>query len=529
MTHRHSLVSRIAIGLLCGSVLVCLLGIPTLFRSSAHPSNRPPNILFILTDDLDLHELEVMPKLKSLLIDQGMSFSQYFANVSLCCPSRVTTLSGQYAHNTHVMTNGGTNGGFETFHERNGEQSTLATWLQAKGYRTALIGKYLNGYPNTTSLKYVPPGWTEWASPSAGDTYSEFNYTLNHNGKLKKFKQRATDYGTDVYAKIAKDFMLQSISDQAPFFTFLSVVAPHFPATPAPRHQTLFPSAKAPRTPSFNEADVSDKPAFVREKLLLKPRAAQWIDKFYRLRIQSLQAVDEAIADLYKTLEDTNQLDNTYIVFSSDNGFHLGQHRLRSGKETAYEEDIHLPLIVKGPGVPRGKTVAALSGNVDLAPTFADLAGVKPPASVDGRSLVPFFLPTYPSPPAWRQVYLLGHWVEVDPETRNRQPNDRTLEPPDRDQFREEPVPEILMTPPHKVAKSVIPAYQGLRTARHTYVEYETGERELYDLEQDPDQLQNLANAAPPDQLQRFADRLAQLQHCAAEVCRHIEEQPFSG
>ncbi|HEY9643240.1 MAG TPA: sulfatase [Coleofasciculaceae cyanobacterium] len=531
MTHRDSILSRVAIGLLCAGLLIGLLGIPGLFSPSAKSSgsNRPPNILFILTDDLDLHELEVMPKLKSLLIDQGVSFAQYFANVSLCCPSRVTTLSGQYAHNTHVLTNGGTNGGFETFHERNGEQSTLATWLQAQGYRTALIGKYLNGYPNTVGLRYVPPGWTEWASPSAGDPYSEFNYTLNKNGKLSKFKQRETDYGTDVFAHKTKEFMLKAIADQVPFFAFLSVVAPHFPATPAPRHQMLFADAKAPRTPAFNEADVSDKPAFIQQKPPLKPRAAQWIDRFYRLRIQSLQAVDEAIANLYETLEAANQLDNTYIVFSSDNGFHLGQHRLHSGKETAYEEDIHLPLVVKGPGVPRGKTVAAISGNVDLAPTFADLAGVKPPASVDGRSLVPLFQPTRTMPSAWRQVYLLGHWVEADPETRNRNLNDRTLEPPDRDQFREEPVPEILVTPPHKAGKSVIPAYQGLRTQRYTYVEYETGERELYDLEQDPDQLQNLAQSAPSDQLQRFAERLAQLRTCVAEACRRIEEQPFSG
>src|ERR1700730_11015858 len=156
-------------------------GCSSTHTSKPAPGSRSskPNVLFILTDDLDLREISHMPNLRSLLIDRGVSFSHYFVSVSLCCPSRSTTLRGQYSHNTGVETNGGSNGGFETAHRLGIEKSTIATWLQHAGYRTGLIGKYLNGYPNSRHRSYVPPGWNSFVSPAAGTPYNEFNYTLN--------------------------------------------------------------------------------------------------------------------------------------------------------------------------------------------------------------------------------------------------------------------------------------------------------------------------------------------------------------
>ncbi len=477
-----------------------------------------PNILFLLTDDLNLDEIAVMPHLKSLLIDQGVNFSNYFVSVSLCCPSRTTTLRGQYSHNTQVLTNGGTNGGFETAHSLGVEQSTIGTWLQAGGYRTALVGKYLNGYPRSTSDTYVPPGWNEWDSAVKGNPYSEFNYTLNENGKLVDYGAQPEAYGTDVYTHKVNAFITQAAKDQKPFFAYLAVYAPHQPATPAPRDAALFADAKAPRTPSYNETDVSDKPAYIRNKPLLKPGVQTQIDDLYKKRLQSLQAVDDAIVSLYNTLKTTNQLDNTYIVFTSDNGFHLGQHRMPSGKQTAYEEDIHLPLIVRGPGVPAGKAIDQLTGNIDLAPTFADLAGVKAPDFVDGRSFAPLLHSSASS--SWRQAYLVEHWLETK-AVKNKvkaQVDPGLLEPADPDQ----------LVVPDKAAVGGIPEFHGIRTKDYTYVEYSTGERELYDLKKDPAELQNIAATADPALLKQLADHLTELKNCSKASCRTAEDKVFT-
>ncbi|WP_373324761.1 sulfatase family protein [Reticulibacter mediterranei] len=471
-------------------------------------------MLFLLTDDLNMDEISVMPHLKSLLIDQGVSFSNYFVSVSLCCPSRSTTLRGQYSHNTHVETNGGTNGGFQTAYTLGLEQSTIGTWLHSAGYRTAMIGKYLNGYPGGVSDTYIPPGWDEWDSASKGNPYSEFNYTLNENGKLVAYGKQSQDYGTDVYTSKATSFITQSAKEHKPFFTYLAVYAPHQPATPAPRDQHLFPDVKAPHTPSYNEADTSDKPAYIHERPLLSAQAQTRIDQLYRKRLQSLQAVDRAIATLYTTLQKTNQLNTTYIVFTSDNGFHLGQHRLPAGKQTAYEEDIHLPLVVRGPGVPAGKTVDQITGNIDLAPSFADMAGVKPASFVDGRSFLPLVHGNMPT--TWRQSYLVEHWLQQN--SAHPQTNLGLQESDDPDQETD--------ISGSKAAKIVIPEYHAIRTKDYLYVEYSTGEKELYNLKTDPAELSSLAATAGPLLLKSLSERLATLKSCKMDTCRSMEDQP---
>ncbi|HXF04645.1 MAG TPA: sulfatase-like hydrolase/transferase [Blastocatellia bacterium] len=479
-----------------------------------------PNIIFILTDDLDAHSIAFMPKLKALLIDQGVSFSNFFVSFSLCCPSRATILRGQYAHNTQILANRPPDGGFEKFHSLGEENSTVATWLQAAGYRTMYVGKYLNGYPQGVALTYVPPGWTEWYSPVKGNPYSEYNYTLNENGKLVTYGNKPEDYGTDVYARKSVDFIQRMAKEGKPFFIHLSVYAPHGPATPAPRHENMFPDVRAPRTPNFNEEEVSDKPAYIRDRAPLPSSAIALIDEQYRKRLQSLQAVDDALASVIDALKATNQLDKTYIFFSSDNGFHLGNHRLAMGKVAPYEEDIRVPLIVRGPGVPAGRTIDHLVGNVDLAPTWAELAGAKVPDFVDGRSLVPLLGKTPPPIESWRQALLLENGP-VNPQRRRlRRGNFRTalngvLEPEDS-----------LPGRPQQRPRGAIPAYRGIRTRDHLYVEYVTGERELYDLRRDPYQLQNLYSTTDPQVRAQFSEWLAALSQCRGEDCRTVDRVP---
>lgn len=503
-----------------GSRWCAAVGLTVLLAAgAASPAPRAqsarPNILFILTDDLDAASMAYLPKIRALIGDRGVTFSNYFVNVSLCCPSRTTTLRGQYAHNTGILTNGGGNGGFETMFAHGIDESTVATWLLDGGYRTALYGKYLNGYPATAPARYVPPGWTDWASSIAGNAYSEYNYTLNENGRPVRYGSSAAAYGTDVYAGKADQFMRKAAAEHKPFFIYLAVYAPHAPATPAPRHANLFTDASAPRPASFNEADVSDKPAFIRDRPILAPRAVATIDDLYRRRLRSLQAVDDAVVKLVDTLTSTGQLNNTFIVFTSDNGFHMGQHRMASGKQTAYEEDTHVPLLVRGPGVPAARTVSEFAGNIDLAPTFADMGGVAVPPFVDGRSLLPLVGSAGSTGP-WRQAYLIEHWTQTATAA------DAAREPLDADQ--------IGVAPPRAAGRGRanqasagargIPEYRALRTPQYTYVEYVTGERELYDLAKDPLELNNLASKASAAVLQNLAAQLAKLRTCAGPTCR---------
>jgi arylsulfatase A-like enzyme len=254
------------------------------------------------------------------------------------------------------------------------------------------------------------------------------------------------------------------------------------------------------------------------------------VDELYRRRIQSLQSVDDSVAQLVATLGRSGQLRNTYVVFTSDNGYHLGEHRLPAGKQTAYEEDINVPLIVRGPAVPAGRTHPELVGNPDLAPTFAALAGVSPPPFVDGRSLLPL-LRTGPVPNRWRQAFLVEHWGEVPTAGQQLARRGAPLEPADEDQEIDE-----TSVPPHGAAHLGVsaathdpsPEFHAIRTERYLYVEYVTGERELYDLQLDPYELKNIAADAPHALTDQLHQRVDALQTCRAAACRDIEGHPLS-
>ena len=282
------------------------------------------NIILILTDDLDARMIEYMPNPKALLVDQGISFDNFFVDVPNCCPSRSSTLRGQFAHNTGVTTNKAPNGGFSKFKDSGLEKSTVATWLQKAGYRTVLIGKYLNEYP-AGNRGYVPPGWNEWYALEDG---LYFDYHLNENGRIVRYGHAPQDYETDVFSRKTTDF-IQRNGGENPFFIYLAPHAPHstqpnVPSIPAPRHQNLLNQVVAPRVLSFNEEDVSDKPIRIRRLTLMTQEEIAIVDEWYRQRVRSVLAVDEMIAAIIDKLKEKKLLDNTYIFFTSDNGFQLG-------------------------------------------------------------------------------------------------------------------------------------------------------------------------------------------------------------
>ncbi|HEX5687420.1 MAG TPA: sulfatase [Ideonella sp.] len=475
---------------------------------------KAPNIVFILADDLDAAAAAQMPLVKSLITDRGTTFLHHYVSLSLCCPSRSSTLRGQFSHNTTIFKNDLPDGGFGAFYAKGLEASTAATWLTDAGYRTALIGKYMNGYPEDgPSSSYIPPGWTEWMSPIAGTPYKGFNYTMNHNGTPVSFGNAEADYLTDVISNAAADFIRRSVDQfpDKPFFLFLAPYAPHAPAIPAPRHEHMFKNLKAPRGPSFNEKDVSDKPSWVQAQPMLTSTQIEDMDKLYRKRRQSLLAVDEMLANVLNTLQAKGELDNTYIFFTSDNGFHQGQHRLDSGKMTAFEEDLLIPLSVRGPGVPVGQTINAITANVDYASTFAEIAGASAPAFIDGRSLLPFLKGQTPS--SWRAALLLENKDGAAPALRDAS---SPLEPAD-------PFEHRLGT---RGDGPGIDGFLGLRiNDGTTYLEYVTGERELYSNIHDAAQLRNGYALASPVSRQRLAAWLASLKNASGAALREAELQ----
>jgi N-acetylglucosamine-6-sulfatase len=487
---RVAIVLLAALGMVAGLVGTAGASEP----ESRRQSGKKPNIVLILADDLDRTQYldpSRFPKVNSLLVDEGTTFSNYFVTDSLCCPSRSSILRGQYVHNHDVRSNKPPLGGFEKFHTNRDESSTIATWLHDAGYRTGLLGKYLNGYPNGAGDTFVPPGWDTWASPVRSGGYSGYNYRLNENGTLVPYGANPQDYMTDVLSRKSGEF-IQERGDE-PFFLYVAPFVPHSPATPAPRHADTFPGAQAPRTVSFNQADVSAEPQWLRDRPLLEDPQIASIDALYRKQLQSMLAVEDLIEHVVDTLRRTGQLDNTYIALTSDNGFHLGQHRLPQGKITAFDEDIRVPLVVRGPGVPAGKRVDDFGANIDLAPTFADFGDAKAPSFVDGRSLTPALRGKTGEDA--RTAVLVEHFAAND---RNGRTGRRG---------------------------GVPPTYAAVRTDRYTYVEYVTGERQLYDLRTDPDQLHNIVSTADPKLVADLAGQLSSLRTCEAGGCRAADRR----
>ena len=465
-------------------VLLFLVALPVMLmagwtRSSA--AEIRPNIVVVLVDDMQRSLVSSMPNVKALA-QRGLSFQNARSQVALCTPSRSTLLTGRYAQNTHVYTNA-----HRLFYEAGNPERTIAVWLSAAGYRTALFGKYLNGYPYPNKTSYVPPGWSTWAGRIAAENGDEpYNYRLIEDGIVKSYGAAEADYATDVYFGKALSFIDAAIAAKAPFFVLVSVHAPHDPATPAPRHLGLFSKAAMPRPPSFNEADVSDKPQFLQSTAPLDAATLQNARRNYRDRLRSLRAVDEGLWSVVKRLRSRKVLDRTYVVFLTDNGLLFGEHRVMRDKGGPYEEANDLSLVIRGPGVPAGGRREHLVANVDLAPTILDWAAVTPPPDLDGRSLVPLLRTDPPDPEQWRQ--------------------------------------SMPLTLVRNSSAPVWPTFYGVRTRDFTYAHYDTGDRELYDLRVDPYELQNIVNLASPDFVARLDEQALELNGCGASQCRALED-----
>ncbi|WP_083983873.1 sulfatase family protein [Actinomadura hibisca] len=471
------------------ALLPALLAAPALALGGDAPAAaRPlrPNIVLILADDLDRTDLSRFPNL-SRLRRESAELTEFTVADSWCCPSRATILRSQHVHSHNVRTNNPPEGGFEEFHARGHDRSTIGTWLQPAGYRTAFLGKFLNGYPTSAAPGYVPPGWDDWHVPAPRNMYKQRNYQLIEQGTRTNHKEHLDD----VLTQKARTVIGSSVQ---PFFLYLAPIAPHLPATHAPRHANAFKKVRAPRPPSFNRAPAQNEPRWLRRMPKLNPKAISRIDQVYRDRLRSMLAVDDMVGSVMETLRATGKLSDTYIFFTSDNGFHLGQHRLWPGKTTPFEEDVRVPALVRGPGIRPGR-IPALSGTIDLAPTFADLAGAPTPPFVEGRSLLPILRR---QKVAWRRGMLIEFYAG--------HPGDKP-EGPDCDTRTQQGCP-------------LPPTYAALRTDRHTYVEYATGERQFYDRAKDPYQLRNQAATAPP----YLHNWLARYRTCQAGACRRADQ-----
>ena len=487
--------------LLRSLLLLLGLGLTTGSQLWVSPSTAQsrPNFVTIVVDDLDVASVAQMPAVNKLLATEGATFNRFFATTPLCCPSRVSMLRGQYAHNHGVLRNDGAGAaGFPAFYASGEESVTLATLLHDAGYETALIGKYLNGYVLADDPRvpiprtYIPPGWDTWITGVDDAPYSHFDYTLNVNGALVDYGHDDDDYLTDVLSNYAVDFVNRVAGTGDPFFLFLTPYAPHTPTVPAPRHEGMFRGATAPRTPAFDEPDVRDKPEWVQSSRRFNERKIAVIDDRYQRRLESLQAVDEMVEALVSKLDAQGVLQSTYILFLSDNGYFLGEHRQPNGKDAPYNAATHIPLIVRGPGISPGTLVDEIALNTDLLPTLGQLADLSTPPFVDGRSLVPLWTE---NAPAWRQSALFeGFGIDFRPGER----------------------PE-LNTPPFKA----------LRSEDVLYAEYDTGEREFYDLTVDPYELKNIIDQVPNPILSEYAQRLNGLAGCVAASCRSLEDKPL--
>jgi N-acetylglucosamine-6-sulfatase len=432
-------------------------------------SSGKPNVILIVADDLDKVVYE-RSTLSSAWAPEGASFGNALVTTSLCCPSRASILRGQYAHNTGLVNNDNdeTAGGAAYFRGQGLDTRTVATILQDNSYKTWFGGKYLNGYETAGGFDgYVPPGWDHWQSYLSP-------FSANVDGRTVPFSQHYTHW----LSVQATTFVDKQRNSSKPFFMEIAPWDTHEPLYIPPRHRGAYLEQRTPRPPSFDEADVSDKPRWVQDDPPITDRQVASFDQRQVLRMQSTLTLEDLCRNLIEALRHTDELDSTYLIFTSDNGYHMGLHGIRATKFTPYTEAHEVPLVVRGPGVPRGALFEELVSNTDVVPTVLDLAEVGAPGWMDGRSLAPF-LDGEP-PQEWRGALLIEGARSGSPKR---------------------------------------PAYSGVRRVGEVYVRYESGEEEYYDLREDPYQLQSKPQDAPPS----IKADLESLKGCAGNGCREAE------
>jgi N-acetylglucosamine-6-sulfatase len=462
------------IGLVVALIALVLVAGPNGAAAQAGDDPRP-NVIVVMTDDQTARSVRVMEETRRLLAGHGVSFANSFASFPLCCPSRVTYLTGQYAHNHGVTSRSG----FPQFDDTR----TTAVALQQEGYETGWVGKFVNGYPahGREFPEDIPAGFDRWF---VGLTGRMFDWSANDQGVITPFGSGPRSYQTDVYTREAGAFIRQSARAGQPFFLTVAPLAPHgeprrqgrWPnPRPAPRDEGTFADVPLPEPPSLNEEDVSDKPEFLQEPRLSRGQLED-LGRRHRSRLESLLAVDRMVKRLMDRVVEAGERRDTYFVFTSDNGFLLGEHRL-TGKVLLYEESARVPLIIRGPGLREDVRRRQPVANVDLAATILDITETAPLEQLDGRSLLP--LATSPSVAKNRNVLL----------------ENRTS--------------------------------SGVRSRRYFYAEHDRPQDgtidafELYDLRRDPFQLRNRYGAPGYDRVtDSLEQRLDRLRDCAGSDCR---------
>jgi N-acetylglucosamine-6-sulfatase len=502
---------------------IALVGMLVALPGCGSNQTQRPSIVVIQLDDQDLYDLgatyrdrsgrtiRVLPNIRKL-IDAGVSFSRYYVSVPVCCPSRAALLTGRYARNNGVLTNTGATGGFDAY-RRHDLRSNLAVWLQKAGYRTIHVGKFLNGYSSRPPT--VPPGWSDWQTLATDPSTSfYYGYRFNSNGHLSRLygdrsyttvdsarcphrSPTRCNYVTDVLTAKALRALRESPSGR-PLYLQLDYTAPHVDdhgpigPPPPPRYLHSLAGIKAPRANGFNEADVSDKPSYVRRTPRLAPDDIRRVDFRYEARLESERAVDDGLGAIIRILDRLGRLPNTYVFLTSDNGYFQGEHRFDTGKFLPYETADHMPMLVRGPGIPAGQRSGALTANVDLAPTLLQISGGHPTRSLDGLSLLPFARePSFQT----RRAVLLEDFTKAPSQNAGRSfgsPSSRV---------------------PH--------AYTGIRVGAYKFIQYASGERELYNINRDPHELRSLAADRRYRRVVAWLNgRLKRLAGCRGEPCR---------
>ncbi|KAL2061395.1 hypothetical protein VTL71DRAFT_7668 [Oculimacula yallundae] len=451
-----------------------------------------PNIVVILTDDQDVHlqSLNYMPLLKKYVSDEGTSYTRHYCTTAICCPSRVTLWTGRNAHNTNVTDVSPPYGGYPKFISQGFNSKWLPVWLQAANYSTYYTGKLFNAHTIANYNNPRPSGWTSSDFLLDPHTYQYLNATFQRNAAAPI--SHPGEYSTDVLAEKAYGLLAEAIESKKPFFLTAAPIGPHadvnpfakVPGTdqavqmtapiPAARHAHLFPGVKVPRTDNFNP-DTPSGASWIKKLAKLSPEVIAYNDDFYRARLQALQAVDELVEGLVQRLEKYGVLDNTYIIFSSDNGYHISQHRLNPGKECGFEEDINVPFIVRGPGVAKGKEVDVVTAHTDFVPTILKIVGAETGwEGLDG-SPIPLTEREVEEASVKRQEHVnVEFWGRSIPEGVNK----------------------FSLDDGKVVAYGFNNTYKALRVIGKGYNLYYavwcTNEHELYDLTTDPGQIHNL-------------------------------------
>jgi arylsulfatase A-like enzyme len=485
---------------------------PTGVASAQEPAPTPaassPNVVVIMTDDQRYRDMVPLADTRRLIGEAGVTFTRAFVSYPVCCPARATFFTGQYAQNHRVLClYPECGGGYGRLNQRH----YLPVWLDRAGYATAHIGKFLNGYGKERAPD-KPNGWSEWYGLIDHSTYRMWGYDIFENDRRVTYgrvlRERPRLYQTDVLSRKAVDFIDRRARGDAPFFLSVAYLAPHHESgrtqaltgklvRPAPRHRGAHAATPLPKPPNFNESNLDDKPWFLgRWNRPISARREAAIRRRMQERWDSLLAVDDGVEAIIRKLRKTDELDNTYVIFTSDHGYMQGEHRVPEGKMLPYDASTHIPLLIRGPGIPRGRRTKALVGDVDFAPTVLDVTRARSPRALDGRSYL-----RYARNPSRRSLRPLLHTTAgkgARGRTNTREGGARGTQPR-------------------------TPAWRAVRTTRWLYVTYKGGQRELYDLRRDPWEMRSIVddprNRARIRTLRRI---LGDLENCRGRACGEI-------